>query len=379
MAPSSRPLPGLRPEQGLASTTGRRARSNGDPAGHGRRGERPYRVRHRGHPPIGYARRIRVVMDPALGGYPVVWAAAGLPTAVFPVAPATLRMLADAVVAPMTDEVGQSGPAGAVRPSDGGGPGFRPGGHRSPRCDRHLPGRAPGSMALGRIRAVGGRLRPHRGRRNAHDLGSLVADDPDARCRAELRIDGPGGAWTVRLASTISDEPAAVLWDWPVLVVKYGFHAYPPGIPKWRPGLEPSVRNADPRGPGVVEAAARPGAERDRDIRDRGGWDRRLANRPFRCRHGRGVGRRAARPDELRRPAQRSRSCKRASRRLRHGPRPRAPAKSPPPTAPCPLISPSFPAVEARWTNRCAVAILVDIPVDGAAAARVALYPARRG
>ena len=59
------------------------------------------------------------------------------------------------------------------------------------------------------------------------DLGSLVADDPDERCRAELRIDGPGGAWTVRLASTISDEPAAALWDSAgVLVVKYGFHAY---------------------------------------------------------------------------------------------------------------------------------------------------------
>ena len=68
-----------------------------------------------GIPPIGYTRRIRVIMDPALGRYPVVWAAAGLPTAVFPVAPATLRMLADAVVAPMTDEVGQSGPAGAVQ------------------------------------------------------------------------------------------------------------------------------------------------------------------------------------------------------------------------------------------------------------------------
>lgn len=59
------------------------------------------------------------------------------------------------------------------------------------------------------------------------DLGPLAGDDPDARCRAELRIDGPGGAWTVRLASTISDEPAAVLWDSAgLLVVKYGFHAY---------------------------------------------------------------------------------------------------------------------------------------------------------
>ena len=59
------------------------------------------------------------------------------------------------------------------------------------------------------------------------DLGPLVADDPDARCRAELRIDGPAGAWTVRLASTINDEPTAILWDTAgLLVVKYGFHTY---------------------------------------------------------------------------------------------------------------------------------------------------------
>ena len=56
-----------------------------------------------GIPPIGHARRLRVVMDPDLGRYAVVWAAAGLPTAVFPVPPATLRMLADATVAPIAE------------------------------------------------------------------------------------------------------------------------------------------------------------------------------------------------------------------------------------------------------------------------------------
>lgn len=66
-----------------------------------------------GIPPIGHSRRIRAVMDPDLGRYPVVWAAAGLPTAVFPVPPATLRMLADAVVAPITEDSEQPGPAGA--------------------------------------------------------------------------------------------------------------------------------------------------------------------------------------------------------------------------------------------------------------------------
>ncbi len=59
------------------------------------------------------------------------------------------------------------------------------------------------------------------------DLGSLVGEDPDDRCRAELRIDGPAGAWSARFASTINDEPAAVLWDAAgLLVVQYGFHAY---------------------------------------------------------------------------------------------------------------------------------------------------------
>ena len=56
-----------------------------------------------GIPPIGHTRPVRVIMDPDLGRYPVVWAAAGLPTAVFPVPPATLRVLANATVAPITE------------------------------------------------------------------------------------------------------------------------------------------------------------------------------------------------------------------------------------------------------------------------------------
>lgn len=58
-----------------------------------------------GIPPIGHERPIRVFMDPALGRYRTVWAAAGLPTAVFEVAPGTLRMLANATVAPIVEEV----------------------------------------------------------------------------------------------------------------------------------------------------------------------------------------------------------------------------------------------------------------------------------
>lgn len=57
-----------------------------------------------GIPPIGHERRLRVIMDPDLGRFETVWAAAGLPTAVFPVAPSTLRMLADANVAPIAED-----------------------------------------------------------------------------------------------------------------------------------------------------------------------------------------------------------------------------------------------------------------------------------
>ena len=57
-----------------------------------------------GIPPFGHARRLRVIMDPDLGRFSIVWAAAGLPNAVFPVAPSTLRMLADANVAPIKED-----------------------------------------------------------------------------------------------------------------------------------------------------------------------------------------------------------------------------------------------------------------------------------
>jgi prolyl-tRNA editing enzyme YbaK/EbsC (Cys-tRNA(Pro) deacylase) len=57
-----------------------------------------------GIPPFGYPSNVRVIMDPDLGRFPVVWAAAGTPTAVFPVAPATLRMLSNAHVAPICEE-----------------------------------------------------------------------------------------------------------------------------------------------------------------------------------------------------------------------------------------------------------------------------------
>jgi prolyl-tRNA editing enzyme YbaK/EbsC (Cys-tRNA(Pro) deacylase) len=63
-----------------------------------------------GIPPIGHSRPVRVIMDPDLGRFQVVWAAAGSSTAVFPVPPATLRTLANAMVAPIAEE---------RRPADG--------------------------------------------------------------------------------------------------------------------------------------------------------------------------------------------------------------------------------------------------------------------
>jgi Cys-tRNA(Pro) deacylase len=57
-----------------------------------------------GIPPIGHGNGLRVIMDPDLGRFQTVWAAAGTATAVFPVAPRTLQMLANAHVAPICEE-----------------------------------------------------------------------------------------------------------------------------------------------------------------------------------------------------------------------------------------------------------------------------------
>ena len=59
------------------------------------------------------------------------------------------------------------------------------------------------------------------------DLGPNVSSDPDALCRAELRLDGPRGSWTARFASAIYDEPRAIYWDTAgLLIVAYGFHTF---------------------------------------------------------------------------------------------------------------------------------------------------------
>lgn len=57
-----------------------------------------------GIPPIGHRGPIRVIMDPDLGRFREVWAAAGTDTAVFPVPPGTLSSLSNATVAPITED-----------------------------------------------------------------------------------------------------------------------------------------------------------------------------------------------------------------------------------------------------------------------------------
>lgn len=59
------------------------------------------------------------------------------------------------------------------------------------------------------------------------DLGAGAEEDPNRLCRMELRVEHPGGAWAVRLASVIYDEPRAIHWDEGALFVAgYGFTVY---------------------------------------------------------------------------------------------------------------------------------------------------------
>jgi len=65
------------------------------------------------------------------------------------------------------------------------------------------------------------------GQGSLFDHGSLAGPNPERLCAAELRVEGPTGEWTARLASPVFDTPEAVLWDTEaLLVVKYGFLAY---------------------------------------------------------------------------------------------------------------------------------------------------------
>jgi prolyl-tRNA editing enzyme YbaK/EbsC (Cys-tRNA(Pro) deacylase) len=55
-----------------------------------------------GIPPFGHITQIRTIMDPDLGRFETVWAAAGTANAVFAVTPNELRVLANAIVTPIS-------------------------------------------------------------------------------------------------------------------------------------------------------------------------------------------------------------------------------------------------------------------------------------
>ncbi len=66
-----------------------------------------------GIPPFGHPQQLRTVMDPDLGRYPLVWAAAGTPHGVFSLTPATLRVLSNAVVTQIAAVQSPSSPRAA--------------------------------------------------------------------------------------------------------------------------------------------------------------------------------------------------------------------------------------------------------------------------
>jgi outer membrane protein assembly factor BamB len=60
-----------------------------------------------------------------------------------------------------------------------------------------------------------------------HEYGERISPSFERLCRAELRVESPGGAWAARLASPIFDAPTGTAWDVPgLLVVAYGFATY---------------------------------------------------------------------------------------------------------------------------------------------------------
>ena len=56
-----------------------------------------------GTPPFGHRHRLAVYLDPDLLGFDTVWAAAGTPDAVFPIAPPVLKAVTGATVAAFTE------------------------------------------------------------------------------------------------------------------------------------------------------------------------------------------------------------------------------------------------------------------------------------
>ncbi len=69
-----------------------------------------------GLPPFGFGRDVRILMDQDLCAYQWVWATAGTDAALFRLAPRTLRMLSNAIVAPVADSSWMHAPASSRIP-----------------------------------------------------------------------------------------------------------------------------------------------------------------------------------------------------------------------------------------------------------------------
>jgi len=69
-----------------------------------------------GIPPFGHGKDVRILMDQDLAQYQWIWASAGAASAVFRVAPRTLRMLSNAVVTPLAAANWMTAPSGAMDP-----------------------------------------------------------------------------------------------------------------------------------------------------------------------------------------------------------------------------------------------------------------------
>lgn len=67
-------------------------------------------------PPFGHGRDVRILMDQELCQYQWIWGSAGAAAAVFRVAPRTLQMLSNAVVAPLAAASWMTVPSGSMDP-----------------------------------------------------------------------------------------------------------------------------------------------------------------------------------------------------------------------------------------------------------------------
>ena len=270
-----------------------------------------------GIPPIGHLRPVRVIMDPDLGRYTVVWAAAGLSTAVFGVPPATLRILSNATVAPIAEDR----PTSIARPTWRWRPApdpdtaavsdeprnatvTYPGGLRA-RWRWGGSGPAPAVFALteagGSLIDLGPRSRPIpmpcAGRSSGSRDRAAPGRSGSRRSSTTTRVRCTGtapGSWSSPTGSTPTasrPRPASARWD--------------------HRSASPIVALL-----GVAAAGARPGPVRGRDVRHRAGRDRGLAGGPLRGRRRCRPARRQAGADRLRRAGHRPRSGDGADRRL---------------------------------------------------------------